>query len=286
MPIKFVYITDTHYGAEKVQFFEQPSYSEKLPELLSLLDARIRQDKEIQFVIHGGDMLNQCSEELIRKLPDVFHLSVPLYLCLGNHDLTHPDALKHWLQLAPNFFPARTPCFSLELEQCFLHIVPNQWGDTPYYWADAQDSQFTEEQLAAVGQTVQQNPSCTHIFFTHSNSIGILPGQTGFDQPYNSPKESFSQQVFTFTEKYPQVRYVISGHTHVNSNVKRNEIRYVTASSFVEAPFEFKIFELDDKNVSMSTENLVKEIGFNADYDFNKVFVQGVLGDRKFSDGV
>jgi predicted phosphodiesterase len=285
MAIKFVYITDTHYGAENVQFFEQPSYPERLPELLSLLDARIKQDKEIQFVIHGGDMVNHCSEAVLQKLPEVFHLSVPLYLCLGNHDLTHPDALNHWLQLAPDFFPARTPCSSIALEQGYLHIVPNHWSSTPYYWEDVQDAHFSADQLADVEKTVQQNPNAAHIFFTHSNIMGILPGQTGFPQPYNSPKEAFSQQVFTLTEKYPQVRTVISGHTHVNSHVRRNEIRYITASSFVEAPFEYKIFEVNNGNVSMTTENLFQAISFPAEYNFNKVFVQGILRDREFRDG-
>jgi len=282
---KFVYITDTHYGGAKVQFFEQPSYPDKLPKLLSLLDARIRKDKDIQFVVHGGDMVNQCSEEVIQKLPEVFQLSVPVYLCLGNHDLTHQDALKHWLRSASVFFPARTPYFSLPLDQCFLHIVPNQWGDTPYYWEEEQDSKFPPDQLEEVGKTVQQNPKCTHIFCTHSNIIGVLPEQSGFDKPYNSPKGSFSQQVFTFVERYPQVRYVISGHTHVNTNVKINEIRYLTASSFVETPFEYKIFEVKDGKVSMSTENLVREINFLAEYDFNKTFVQGRLEDREFNNG-
>ncbi len=149
-------------------------------------------------------MINRCSEEIIRSLPEVFRLSVPVYLCLGNHDLTHPDAWKHWLNAASNFFPAGKPYYSVRLEKCYLHIVPNQWGNTPYYWKEEQDSRFLDEQLEEVGRTIRQNPGCTHLFCTHSNVIGVLSEQTGFDRPYNSPKEFSQQQVFKFADMYPK----------------------------------------------------------------------------------
>jgi predicted phosphodiesterase len=279
---KFVYITDTHYGVSTVKFFEQPSYPQQLPALLALLDARIRQDPDIRFVVHGGDMVNECTEAAIKRLPEVFHLLVPVYLCLGNHDLTHPDALRYWLSGAPDFFPTGAPYFSLPFDGCFLHIVPNQWCEAPYYWQDAQDAHFPPDQLEAVGQTIRQNPGSAHIFCTHSNVTGILPEQTGFDGPYNSPRESFSQQVFAFADRHPQLRCVISGHTHVNSIVQRNGVRYLTSSSFVETPFEYKIFAANGGNVSMSTENFAQAVRFSAEYDLKRTFVQGRPEDRGF----
>ena len=42
----------------------------------------------VDFVLHGGDMIDSTREEHIDRAAEMFRLSVPVYLCLGNHDLT------------------------------------------------------------------------------------------------------------------------------------------------------------------------------------------------------
>ena len=278
---KFIYLTDTHYGGSPVLFHEQPSYPQRLPQLLALLDGRIRQDPDIQLVIHGGDMVNQCTPDALQGLEQVFRLSVPLYLCLGNHDLTHPAALSRWMHGAPHFFPTGSPVFSLPLGDAFLHILPNQWCETPYYWESVQDAHFLPNSLAAVEALIRQHPSAAHLLITHSNVLGIQPEQSGMDQAYNAPRESFTREVFDLLKRHPQLRHVISGHTHANTHVIRGGAHYITASSLVETPFEYKLMDVQDGRITMTTESLAGEVNFQADYDSERNFIQGRAADRE-----
>ena len=56
--------------------------------MLECLDKWIQSHPGIDFVLHGGDMVDLATVENIRAARDLFSLSVPVYLCLGNHDMT------------------------------------------------------------------------------------------------------------------------------------------------------------------------------------------------------
>ena len=111
--MRFVYIADSHVGAGDVGYRQQPRYADRLPELAALLDAWIRQAGDIDFVLHGGDLIDVTSVDNIRAARELFRLSVPVYLCLGNHDLTEENALDLWLAEAPAFFPDDAPVFTV-----------------------------------------------------------------------------------------------------------------------------------------------------------------------------
>jgi len=66
----------------------------------------------------------------------------------------------------------------------------------------------------------------------------------------------------------------------MNKTVRSTQ--YITVSSFVETPFEFKLFEVDGKTLSMQTHNLREAIGFPTVYDWDSTFVQGRAKDRSF----
>jgi len=50
----------------------------------------------IDFILHGGDMIDSTTEDHIVAATNAFDLAVPVYLCLGNHDLTTPDAAEQY----------------------------------------------------------------------------------------------------------------------------------------------------------------------------------------------
>ena len=111
---RFVYLADTHIGAMPMGFQMQSGYPERIAEIVSALRDWIIDDGHIDFVLHGGDMVDSCSDTNIERAADVFNLPVPVYLCLGNHDLTRPGAVETWMRLAPCFFPEGRAGYSLE----------------------------------------------------------------------------------------------------------------------------------------------------------------------------
>jgi hypothetical protein len=279
--MKFIYIADSHAGTDFMGYQQQKGYPEKLPDILTAFDAWITEEGGVDFVLHGGDMIDSVTADNIRYSARLFRLSVPVYLCLGNHDLTERASLDLWMEWAPRFFPRASPNYSIETDDCVVHVIPNHWCDVPYFWSGKQEACFFEDQLTQLEAQVKSHREAVHILSTHSPVFGLPPEQTGFPDPLHTPVESFSSCVTELIRLYPQVRCVLGAHNHMNMNIAVDGVNYVTASALTETPFEFKLFTVASGSVRMSTISLLDRINFKAEYDFNKTYVQGRGKDRE-----
>ena len=279
---KIIYICDTHAAAEQPGYFQQKPYPEKLAPLLKLLDRWISERGDINLIVHGGDMVDKATTTNIRNAAALFQLSIPLCLCLGNHDLTAPNALDLWLDQAPQFFRSGSATYSIHCDDCILHVVPNQWCSTEYFWESEQDCRLTQKQTAFLEDALRRHPDRVHLLFTHSAVFGVPAEQTGFTGPIHEPGRSFSGAITGLACRYPQLKSVFSGHSHINTHSGDNGAHYVTASSFTEAPFEFKLIEAAPEKLRMTTITLGARLESYIEYDFNKTYVQGRALDREF----
>lgn len=279
---RFIYIADSHVGAGETGYYQQPRYADRLTELVALLGAWIARTGDIDFVLHGGDMVDAGSPDNVRVARALFQLSVPVYLCLGNHDLTEENALDLWLAEAPAFFPDGDPVFTVRGADCFVHVVPVQWCDTLYFWHDEQRPHFLPGHLDRVSTAIADNPDAAHILCVHADVFGIPPEQTGFDDVYHAPLAAYTQTVLDFTRQHPQICCVLAAHNHINTCVEHDGAHFVTASAFAETPFEFKVIEVEADNVTMATRSLFADVSFKALYNYDKTFVQGRKKDRVF----
>jgi 3',5'-cyclic AMP phosphodiesterase CpdA len=281
---KFIYLADTHCGAEAMGYFQQPAYPEQLPALAGLLDGWIARAGDIDFVIHGGDVVDEATSGNVRRAKDVFRLCVPTYVCIGNHDMTAEDTPALWLDEAPELLAGGELNFTITGDRWALHVMPNHWCDQPYYWDDEQDAYFLPEQLLRVESAIAATPRASHVLITHSPVLPVPPEQTGLDAPYHGPNESFTEDVLALAGRQPGLRAIFSAHTHINMHVQHAGAHYVTVSSFVETPFEFKVVEVDASGVKMDTVSLAKAADFEAAYDDEHAYVQGRPEDRAFDD--
>lgn len=281
---RFVFLSDTHIGTTPIEFQQQPAFPEQIHHLIDALERWLAQEANIDFVLHGGDMLNDASRANIRTASALFkRLSVPVYLCLGNHDLTDPDALAWWLEEAPQFFPQGQPNFVIDRGSIRICVMPNQWDSSPWYWSDVQNPSFTRDQKQWARQLADepQGPGI-RMLVTHSPVYAITCAQTGFAEPYHTPPPSFSSEIRDLSALWPELQCVAGAHSHINSCIHHDELTYVTVSSFVESPFEFKVFEVHEDYIQMTTHNLDGDVGFRSTYNFDKTYVQGRQCDRQF----
>jgi len=276
---RFLFIADTHWGSAQDGYKVQPKYGERLPDLLAALRGWMSENPPVDFILHGGDMIHNTSETSITEAVAHFDLKVPVYLCLGNHDLTTRDGLGEWMRLAPGFFIDGASNYTIETTSCVIHVIPNQYGVDPYHWDKTQDAHFLTSQVKDLEQSIASHPNTTRFIVTHSPVHPIPPGQTGFDAPFHAPIETFTSTVSQLSEKH-SVRCVLGAHSHTNMRKELNGVNYITVSSFVESPFEFKCFEISEDTISMTTLNLMNRIEFDADYNWDKTFAQGREGDR------
>jgi 3',5'-cyclic AMP phosphodiesterase CpdA len=286
---RFLYVTDTHLGADnEVGYTQQPRRADRLPALLGQLDAWIARSAEagtpVAFVLHGGDMVDAASPETVRAAAEAFRLSIPVYLCLGNHDVTRRDALQLWLAGAPDLFPGGRPTWSLTGSGWRLHHVPTQWGEEPYFWDADQRPHFLAADLAWLEAALARDPDAIHLLSTHNPVLGVSPEQTGRSDPYHAPPGAFTEMAAGLLARFPQLKLVLGGHNHINSHGVRHRAHLVTGSAFVETPFEFKVIDVTLGRLDVRTVALLPQVDFQASYDWDKTFVQGRACDRGFSD--
>jgi len=284
---RIVYVTDTHLGAANdVGYTQQPRRADQLPALLELLDGWVARSAEagapVACVLHGGDMVDATSREAVRAAAATFTFSVPVYLALGNHDVTRSDALELWMDEAAGFFPTGAPAFSVDGDDWALHVVPTQWTDEPYLWEDEQRPHILPEHLARLEEALAERPTATHLLCTHAPALAVPPEQTGMTAPYHAPPDAFSATIKGLIERFPQLKGVLGGHNHINVHGVVEQAHLVTAGAFVETPFEFKVIDVGLEGWSMQTVPLLSQVGFRADYDWDRTFVQGRGCDRAF----
>ena len=281
---RFVYLADTHLGPDALEYQQQPACPGKAREILRALDSWIREDGGVDLILHGGDLVDAGTPDAIGQASEQVRFSRPLHLCLGNHDLTGKESLAHWLKLCPDLFPGGQPEYSIQREDCVIHVVPNHWNAIPYYWERQESAPvFFPHQMEALRARCRAAAGRPQILLTHSPVFGLPPEQTGFSEPYHSPGEAFTRNVVNLVESQPDIRCVLGAHNHMNMRIERGGVHYVTTSSLIEAPFEFKVFEINGGRVSMETVSLADRLPFVADYDATRAYVQGRACDRAFS---
>ena len=278
---RFIYLADTHWGVETPGYTMQESQPARLPELLAALEAWMATHGSVEFVLHGGDMIDSTSEEHIDRVAELFRLSVPVYLCLGNHDLTREGAAQMWLDQAPHLFLGGAN-FTVETPDCFLHVVPNQWGPDPYVWNGVQKPHFLPEQDRLIESGLTRDDHRLHILSTHSPFCGVPADQTGLLDPFHSPPQDFFERGQALSRAHRHLRCVLGAHSHINTCVAAQDAHFVTTSSFVEVPFDFKCFDIVDGYLSMTTHSLADHMEGAAGYNYEKTFVQGRACDRMF----
>ena len=285
--LKFAQISDTHIGLSNKTYNQafhlQSGYPDQLPQLFFALEELIQREG-IQFILHTGDVVHEYSPEALRQMQELFSIySVPVYLCLGNHDLSEPkqivDLKNVWTNSAPELFKGDVD-FSLNFDECSIHVLPNQWGADVYRWTDDQTASFTDAQKKLLEQGLSENTDRLHIIATHALATEIDSHQAGEGAHLHVPTQAFVDYFTDIKRRFPHLQAVVFGHTHMNIHTEQDGCHFVGASSFTEAPFDCKVYAIADNKLSMQTIAMGELIDFNWGYNFGATYVQGRGCDR------
>lgn len=280
--VRFLFMTDTHLGSNGKGFQQQPAYPDLIGELLDGIREVLKEEAGIDFILHGGDMVDSCTESNIEQARESFRFEVPLYLSVGNHDLDQPDAKELWLGGAPEFFAHGSLDYTVDMGECVLHVMPNQWEPGQlYYWKEAQVPFFTDVQMHDLEAAIGESPDRIHILSVHNPVFGIMPQQTGLDKPIHEVDGDFRRFVLDLMHKYPQLKCVLSGHNHIHSLNWANGGIALSSSSLIETPFEYKIVTVDGSSIRVETHRVPIRDGGRFEYNEKRGYVQGRPQDRE-----
>lgn len=289
--VRFLYITDTHLGSNGTGFQQQPAYPGQLDYLLDGIRHILREEAEINFILHGGDMVGSCTERTLGMAREAFRFDVPVYLSVGNHDLDRPDAGELWLKHAPGFFASGDALdYRVQVNGVMLHVMPNQWEPGQlYYWKKTQVPFYTEDQMRRLEADISEYPDLIHLLAVHNPVFGVMPEQTGLPEVIHDVDSEFRRYVLDLMDRHPQLKCVLSGHNHINSLYHTEGGLLLSSSSLIETPFEYKIIEIDRNSIRVETRSLPipsqsgssLSADFTPEYRVDRSYVQGRRQDRE-----
>ena len=278
--LRFIYIADSHFGADPMGYEMQPGYPERLGEIVGALAEWMRADGGIDFVLHGGDMIDLTTDEMIRQAAELFRLPAPVHLCLGNHDTTELDAAERWLAAAPQLF-GESLTYSVESGGCLVHVVPTHWCEVDYFWEEELTPQLRPSQIEQVIRAAQRRPDAPGVLLTHSPTLGVSAERTGLGYDFHGPPEAFTEQLASLIDQCG-IRLVLGAHSHVNMRRQYGGAEVLTVSALAEAPFEFKLIEIDGSSMRVQTISLAGRLSFQAQTDPENAWIHGRPEDRSF----
>lgn len=282
---RLIYLSDSHHGGGPRGYHRQPPYIERLPQLIAALELWMRQHGGFDLVLHGGDMVEWAEPELIAQAASEWStLSVPVYLALGNHDLTAPDALDLWTKYGGHLFPEGGPAYTLDLNDCLLHVLPTQWGARPNFWDGAHPRAcLYADQLAELEASIAGAYHVPQLLCCHGAPLGAPAAQLGANADFDAPPAAYTEALRDLCDAYPSLRLILSGHSHINTLGALGRAHWLAASSFSESPFEFKDIEVTGEGLTVRTVSLYYDVGWRAQYDFDAAYVQGRPCDRELT---
>ncbi|MDD5597601.1 MAG: metallophosphoesterase [Victivallaceae bacterium] len=277
--MKFIYLADTHIGGDdNIGYCKQPRYLRFFQEIIEGLARKIKEIKDIDFIIHGGDMIDAATPESIIEAGNFFsQLPCPTYLVLGNHDLTVPNSLEMWLEHATQFFPDNKFDFRLIKDGVQIDAVLCNWCEIPAYWNLEKPlvPWLFPEQMKQIAHIEM---AChTQIVVMHSPIYGMPPEQHGGTESLDAPSGDLCEKLAPVLKN---ASLVLGAHNHMNMTLLKDERHYVTTASLSEMPFEFKIIEVTHEKLSMKTIGLSNLVSFCGKYDFESAYIQGRSCDR------
>ena len=282
-----MHMADTHIGASATEgFMMQP----RQPQCEAALYGRLRRwiaENDVDFVVHGGDMVDRATIANIEHATDLYaSLDVPALLCPGNHDVTEPDAIDLWRRSRHRLFPDAGPTFGVQAADVGVFVLAHHWDtlDPPHYW----DRTSAQKPLVDDGQRSALDAFCARattpvVLVLHAPVNPIPATQTGLDHDIHVPDDELCALVRDVAERHTNIKLVMSGHNHANTASDHGPVVSMTTASFSETPFDARVVSATDGVIEVRTVSFAEMLGESFDYNPDQAWVQGSPADRELT---
>jgi len=279
--MRFVVISDTHFYApgngKDGQWWHRTLHSRSQQVAEALVGAVTALNPE--FVIHCGDLTGLCdmdNYDFAKGVMDRFDCS--WYVVPGNHDTWYPGVRAAFSQL-----------YDLPDERCYYNRVINDihflfldtcsWAAadgsvSPYLDKEKCDSgqisglYVSNEQLIWLAEQLEKNSEYRTILVGHA-PVRYKPAYAAVKHWDGTPTKDGKldlgnaidgvvnvDEVRHIIDQQPNIIAMFNGHWHINDINVVNGVVYCQTASLREWPFEFRLVEVSDRTVSISTHGL------------------------------
>ena len=276
--MRFAIISDTHFvypsdGTDGTLWNRQIfSRTEELAN--TIVDAL--NVSNVDFVVHCGDLTHHGDLSSLEFAADTFRrLNAPFYAALGNHDVAVSgarDFIANKLgRLSSEFFYHEyiNGVRFIFLDSNYAHLKDEsesevmEWRKSGSYRGvgfSARELLYIEEELnrdkASTTFVVVRHPIASKPEYPR-----ISPRSLGSAERRLAPVDRalfphLGDAVVELLDKHSNVKAVFSGHWHINDIVLRAKTHYIQTASLVEYPLEYRIVEVSDEFMDISTHSL------------------------------
>lgn len=284
--IKFLYLTDTHWGFGENGYCIQPRYKAD-PETVMKRLARWIKAEGIDFVVHGGDIVDHGTpEEIDLAVSLCGELPVPVYLSLGNHDLMEPDSMDLWRSKATALLPEGRDCFHVDIaDYASLYVVGHHWlPDRDFYWDKEGDllPRLSADQIDALDSFMQE---CNRpvIAVTHAPLNEVPASQRGTDAPFHPPYLPYLETWNDLARRHPNLRLVLTGHNHAHSNHDHGGYVSCTTGAFSETPVQARLVTVSPQEIAVDTVSLAEPLGLPSELSPPNIWCVGPASEHRIS---
>lgn len=284
MSTRFLYITDTHWGAKPgVGYIVQPRDPSKFEAIHQGLKQWLsQQDPPIDFIVHGGDVVNNGTREQIihatAKLAELTTPNRPLYIGLGNHDLEELDSMANWRKHHLGMLPDESGSFAVSFPAFHLYMLAHHWNHTtpPHYWDRASgQAPLLDDQQRENFEAFAANADRPIVLAFHSPVQSIPPSQSGHDVELHVPDPAWRAYILSVIDRFPAITLVLTAHAHVHTLSREKQCVIAGTTAFFETPYEAKLITISENEFDLQTLSFGDLMNIPGEYNPEKAYAQG-----------
>lgn len=292
MTTRFLYITDTHWGAVPDKGWSvQPRDPAKFDRVHEALKQWLsRQDPPVDFVLHGGDVVDDGSTAQIvhatGKLAELEATGPRVLLCLGNHDLEKPESMAHWRLHHNGMLPDDSGSYVVTFDALHLYVLTHHWNtiDPPHYWhREAGQTPLLDDEQRETFERFASSADRPVVVAVHAPAQSVPPSQSGLAVDMHVPDAAWRAYLLGVIDRFPAIRLVLTAHAHVHTLRQEKQCVVAGTSALFETPFEAKLITVNDHTFEMQTLCLGEMFGIQGQYRQDKAFAQGKAQQRTAS---
>ena len=279
----------------------------------SSLVRTLRQYKP-DFIVNCGDFTGDGNSESFLSGRNVMEqIGCEWRTVVGNHDTNWPGVRSevsalYNLSKDINYYSHLIHTEGTVYCFIFLDLCWHLWQDGKvrphidnaiYNAGDILKFAVDDEQLTWFKQTLEANHNAKIIIVTHTPiiykdkvKIGTLPKTDSIvnsEYPLNTLnpelEEKSSNKLKAIIQKHhTSIKVIFSGHTHIHEVIYKYGIPFCTTAALRECPFEFRVVDVENDKLVVSTHSLDDPTLFAESYEAwrNNDWILGKDGDRNF----
>ncbi len=287
--MRFAYITDTHLGCNEHGHQMQSRYLGHDAVLFDGLGQWIS-DNDVAFVIHGGDMTdNGTQEEIDHTNAMCERLNVPVYVSLGNHDLIHPDSMERWRNSGRTshgaYLPDGQDCFAVDAGSVTVVVISHHWNpqhDHQWIMDQSQAARIDQRQENTLNQLMRE-ANRPVIAASHMVLNPISAQQRNTEEPLYPPPSEYLTSWQRIAASNPNLRLALCGHNHTTTRHDHGSFISCTTGSYIERPAQVRLITTSPEAITVETHSLADTLGLPSELKPEQAWSVGPQDCRAFT---